>query len=189
MAGAITQHFDARLVEENGAPGSTFTRTQLKPISGAAFATAEALRERSLKHARSCPSFAASQIADRHGSPRRHGRTRHSATIVAGALGHTDSDVSQRLGVSRFRSRPPNDGQRAAGLPTGAPLHRDYATKFDMMDAQERRDDFVPYLPTYDLERTRWRTMKYDSSKSAHSGTKRPPAPPDHTGFSNVYHG
>lgn len=187
-------------MQEHGAPGSSYSRAKLKPISGAAFATAEALRMRSLNHSRSQASFASSQIGlDHPAETLRHGKGPGRTMVVPGAMSASSLDASQRWSDSEIRGRPPNDGQRAAGRPSGQPVMRDCLTKFEKMPAREVND--TRGLAHHQLQRTRWQTHKYDPNWHAFPSSKphlaklqtadlaRPYAPSDLSGFPKVYFG
>merc|ERR1712039_6668 len=121
-----------------------------------------------------------------------------------GAHGHSGLSESHAraeggrwgLTASRFRGRPmiSQNEERAAGRPSGAPLKRDYLTKFEVpcersgRPAGRYRED-ENGLRGYQLSRANWQTMKYDSNWNAYADVPRPHAASDLTGFPKQFFG
>ncbi|CAJ1349224.1 unnamed protein product [Effrenium voratum] len=87
----------------------------------------------------------------------------------------------------RFRGRPPEEKELAAGQPSGGPAKRDYLSKFSKREGRARIDLHAP--PEYSLSRASWQTMKYDVNWHTYNECPRPHAPSDLTGFAKLYLG
>eukprot|EP00929_Paragymnodinium_shiwhaense_P115097 TRINITY_DN83704_c0_g1_i1.p2 TRINITY_DN83704_c0_g1~~TRINITY_DN83704_c0_g1_i1.p2 ORF type:complete len:217 (+),score=28.82 TRINITY_DN83704_c0_g1_i1:89-739(+) len=216
MSNVITLDPGLRGTERRGPPGTAYERHQRLAPSGAAFAHAEALRSRTLNLSRSQPCFASSMVTD-HGATWDHGGSRgrnpHStgrSTIVAAAAGMDPATVA-KWSDSIIRGRPPNDGMRAAGQPSGGPCKRDYLMKFERSAFQDEKGTApgshgrswqksgtpvegrvradTKGLTQHQMTRARWQTMKYDPNWYNHSDILRPHAASDLTGFPKLYFG